>query len=255
LKQRLEQFRFSLVRLCGPVLVAVLSLTTAISPLRAIAQRTPEPPAQPALETPSEEAKNPPQSAGAKAEEQENDQYRHSAVVKTLARLLHMDLETTARTFEVFNVSVVVLGIVIPLVRIMPRLMRQRSEKIRENIESARKATQDANTRLSAVEAKLASLDEEIAKFRTEVEQQIAQDEQRAKAVLEEESSRIVASAEQEISVAAAQARRSLRHFAADLAIEQASKQLVLTPDSDRALIAEFVRETGGDGKNGGGRN
>jgi F-type H+-transporting ATPase subunit b len=137
----------------------------------------------------------------------------------------------------------------------MPRLMRKRSEKIRADIESAQKTTQDANTRLSAVEARLASLDQEIARFRTEVEQQIALDEQRGKAALEEESARIVASAEQEISVAAAQAKRSLRHFAADLAIDQAARQLVLTPDADRALIAEFVNETGRDGRNGGGKH
>ena len=77
------------------------------------------------------------------------------------------------------------------------------------------------------------------------MEQQIAQDEQRSKAALEEESARIVASAEQEIGVAAAQAKRSLRHFAADLAIEQAAKKLVLTPETDRALIAEFVSADG----------
>jgi F-type H+-transporting ATPase subunit b len=136
----------------------------------------------------------------------------------------------------------------------MPRLLRKRSQKIQADIEAARKTTEDANSRLSAVEAKLASLDQEIAKFRTEVEQQIAQDEQRGKAALEEESARIVASAEQEISVAAAQARRSLRHFAADLAIDQAVKKLVLTPETDQALIAQFVSEAG-DGMNGGGKN
>ena len=57
--------------------------------------------------------------------------------------------------------------------------------------------------------------------------------------------------AAQEITVAAAQARRGLRHFAADLAIEQAAKQLVLTPETDRALISEFVREAT-TGVNGG---
>jgi F-type H+-transporting ATPase subunit b len=55
--------------------------------------------------------------------------------------------------------------------------------------------------------------------------------------------------------VAAAQAKRSLRHFAADLAIEQATRQLVLTPETDRALIAEFVSEAGRDGMNGRGRS
>jgi F-type H+-transporting ATPase subunit b len=59
-----------------------------------------------------------------------------------------------------------------------------------------------------------------------------------------------VAAAEQEIGVAAAQARRTLRHFAADLAIEQAAKHLVLTPETDRALIAEFVSDVAKGGLN-----
>ena len=64
-----------------------------------------------------------------------------------------------------------------------------------------------------------------------------------------------MAAAEQEIGVAAAQAQRGLRNFAADLAIEQAAKQLVLTPETDRALIAEFVRETTANGAGKGGQN
>ena len=50
--------------------------------------------------------------------------------------------------------------------------------------------------------------------------------------------------------LAAAQAKRGLRHFAADLAIEQAAKQLVLTPETDRALIAEFVSDAAKGGQN-----
>ena len=230
-------------------------ILVSVRPVGAAGQQNPEPAAQPAVETPSQEAQNPPKTAAAQTEEQENDQYRHSPIVQSLAHLLHMDVETAARTFEIFNVSIVVLGIVIPLVRIMPRLLRKRSEKIRADIDAAQKTTQDANTRLSAVEAKLASLDQEIAKFRAEVEQQIVQDEQRGKAALEEETARIVASAEAEIGVAAAQARRTLRNFAADLAIGQAARQLVLTPETDRQLIAEFVAEAGRDGMHGGGRN
>lgn len=241
-------------RLCGAVLLCLLALFSA-APRTIMAQQHPEPAAQPSIETPAEESKNPPRTEAAKSEEAENDQYRHAPIVQSLARLMHMDVETAARTFEIFNVSVVVLGIVIPLVRIMPRLLRKRTQKIQLDMESARKTTEDANRRLSAVEAKLASLDNEIAKFRTEVEDQIAQDEQRGKAALEEERNRIVASAEAEISVAAAQARRSLRHFAADLAIDQAARQLVLTPETDRALIAEFVNDAGRDGAHGGGRN
>lgn len=249
MKQNLPQSRISL-RLFGVALLGWVMLPSSVT-LWASGQN-PQPPAQPALETPAQEAQNPPRTPAAKAEEKENDQYRHAPVVQTLARLMHMDVEAAARTFEIFNVTVVVLGLGIPLVRIMPRLLRKRSEQIRSDLETAQKATQDANTRLSAVEAKLASLDQEIAQFRAEVEQQIAQDEQRGKAALEEETARIVASAEAEIGVAAAQAKRTLRHFAADLAIGQAAKQLVLTPETDRALIAEFVSETGRDGHSGG---
>ena len=252
MKQKLQHLKMVL-RSFGAALLLLLTLVSAV-PVPAAGQN-PEPQAQSSLGTPAQEAKNPPETQAAKSEEQENDQYRHSAVVKALAHFLHMDLEPAARTFEIFNVAVVVLGLGIPLVRIMPRLMRSRSEKIRGDIEAAQKTTQDANARLSAVEAKLASLDQEIAKFRAEVEQQILQDEKRGKAVLEEETARIVASAEAEIAVAAAQARRTLRHFAADLAIGQASKQLVLTPDTDRALIAEFVAEAGRNGAQGGGNN
>jgi F-type H+-transporting ATPase subunit b len=235
------------------MLLGALTLATAVAPLRVMAQQSPEPPAQPAVESTTQEAQNPPKTEAAKAEEHENDEYRHAPVVQSLARFMHVEVETAARIFEIINVSILVLGIGIPLIRIMPKLLRKRSEKIRADIEAASKTTADANSRLNAVEAKLASLDQEIAKFRAEVEQQIALDEQRGKAALEEESARIVASAEQEIGQAMAQAKRSLRHFAADLAIDQAVKKLVLTPETDRALIAEFVSQT--DGTNGGGKN
>lgn len=253
MKHRPTRFRIDL-GFGRAALLCFLMLVSA-APRGLMAQQPQEPAAQPAIETSQQEAKNPPRTEAGKAEEAENDQYRHAPIVQSLARLMHMDVETAARTFEIFNVSVVVLGIVIPLVRIMPRLIRGRTQKIQANMEAARRTSEDAGKRLTAVEAKLASLDNEIARFRAEVEEQIAQDEQRGKAVLEEERTRIVVSAEAEINVAAAQARRSLRHFAADLAIEQATKKLELTPETDRALIAEFVSQAGREGMNGGGRN
>ena len=104
--------------------------------------------------------------------------------------------------------------------------------------------------RIRRKQAKLASLDEEIDKFRAEVEAESRQDEARIKAALEDESTRIVSAAEQEIGAAAAQARRGLRNFAAELAVEQAAKQMVLTPETDRAVIAEFVGDVNKGGQN-----
>ena len=180
-------------------------------------------------------------SGGKETAAEDENIYRHTPLVQSLAKSFHLDVETTARLFEYINFAIIALAIIIPLVRIMPRVIRKRSETLKHDLETARKTTADANARLSAVEAKLSKLDSEIAAIRTQVEEESKQDEQRIKASIGEESGRIVAAAEQEISVAAAQAKRGLRHFAADLAIEQAAKQLVLTPETDRALIAEFV--------------
>jgi F-type H+-transporting ATPase subunit b len=189
------------------------------------------------------------------SEREANNVYRHTPLVQWLARKFHVDVETTAQIFEFINFAILVLAIGIPLYRFLPKYLRTRKEKLRNDIELARKATADANARLSAVEAKLSSLGEEIQKFRSEVEAESRQDEARIKASLAEESARIVDAAEQEIGVAAAQARRGLRNFAANLAIDQAAKQLVLTPETDRALIAEFVGDVVRSGAGKGGKN
>jgi len=186
-----------------------------------------------------------------RSEEEQNNAFRlEGPLVKASAKIFHLDVETTARIYEFINFAIIVLAIGIPLYRFLPKYLHKRGEKVRTDIESARKVTEDANSRLSAVEAKLSSLGEEIAKYRAEVEQEIGHDEARIKAALEEESARIVVAAEQEIGVAAAQAKRGLRNFAADLAIEQAAKKLVLTAETDRALIAEFVGDVTKGGRN-----
>jgi F-type H+-transporting ATPase subunit b len=183
-------------------------------------------------------------------EQKELDVFRHAPIVAKIGQKMGLDVETTAKIFEAVNFLIIILAIVIPIARIVPRMLRGRSEALNRDIKTAREATADANTRLSAVEAQLAGLGAEIEKFRAQIEQESLADEKRIKATLEEETARIVASAEQEITQAGVQARRGLRTFAADLAIEQAEKQLVLTPETDRALIAEFIAGAGKGGSN-----
>ena len=233
----------------GFAFVVCLALNMA-APLHLPAQDTaPAAPQSAAPAHPAYQAGNVPAKAELSEKEEENV-YRHTPLVQSLSRTFHMDVETTARLFEFINFAILALAILIPLVRIMPRVYRKRSETLRQDLESARKVTADADTRLSAVEAKLAKLDEEIAGIRTQVEADAKNDEIRIKSSIEEERQRIVAAAEQEIASAAAQARRGLKHFAADLAVEQAARQLVLTPEADRALIAEFVSDSSAGGKN-----
>jgi len=228
------------------VLLALFAAGVATAPHRLAAQDSaPTAVSQPA--TASEAAK--PEAGD--SEEQQNNAFRlEGPLVKWTAKTFNTAPETAATIFERANFAVIFFGIGIPLYKLLPKFIRTRGEKVRTDIESARKVTEDANSRLSAVEAKLSKLDDEIAKFRAEVEEEMSRDQARIKASLEEESARIVTAAEQEIGAAAAQARRGLRHFAADLAVEQAAKQLVLTPQTDRALIAEFVGDVNKGGQN-----
>jgi len=231
--------------------LAALAAGLAVAPWRLVAQE-----AAPAVKTEAAgqasagQAAAKPEAGESKQEQQENAFRLNGPLVKASAKALHLSAETTASIYEFINFAIIVLAIGIPLVRWLPKTIRKRAEKVRTDIESARKVTEDANARLSAVEAKLAKIDEEIGKFRAEVERESLADEARIKAALEEESARIVVAAEQEIGAAAAQARRGLRNFAADLAVEQAAKQMILTPETDRALIAEFVGDVGKGGKN-----
>jgi F-type H+-transporting ATPase subunit b len=227
-------------------MLAVLAVGVTIAPFQLVAQE----PTQPAISG----ATSAPAAEPAKSDSDEEAQTRafrlEGPLVVATSKALHLSLETTARIFEITNFAIIVLAIAIPLFKLLPTMLRKRSKTLSESLESARKMTEDANARLSAVEAKLASLDEQIATFRAEVERESVNDEARIKATLEEERTRIVQSAEQEIGQAAALARRGLRNFAADLAIDQAALQLNLTAETDRALIAEFAAGAATGGKN-----
>lgn len=230
-------------------LFAAMVLAIGSSSVRVAAQQS-APAAQSAPGGESAVVKTIDKSGATESAGEDENIYRHTPLVTSLAKMFHLPVETTARLFEFINFAIVALAILIPLVRIMPKVIRKRSETLKHDLETARKTTTDANARLNAVEAKLSKLDSEITAIRAQVEVESKQDEQRIKASIGEESERIVASAEQEISVAVAQAKRGLRHFAADLAIEQAARQLVLTPETDRALIAQFVGEADKRGQN-----
>jgi F-type H+-transporting ATPase subunit b len=256
--------RFLGVALPGLAFLAVMMAAGAVAPFLARAQKPASAAASQTAAQPDQQATSQPATPAAGRhesveqvdEEQDNpDKFRHSPMVASAARVFHLSVEAMARIFEIINFAIIALAVGIPLFRFMPKFLRNRAEKIRTDIDSARKMTEDANSRLSAIEAKLSGLGDEIAKFRAQVEHDSLQDEARIKAALEEESARIVAAAEQEIGVAAAQARRGLRHFAAELAIEQAGKQLVLTPEIDSALIAEFVSDVSRKNAARGGRN
>ena len=183
--------------------------------------------------------------------ENQIEQYRHSAVVQSIARYGHVSTETAAEIFEDFNSGVLLGAILIVLFKIVPKMFRSRSEKLQQELVGARTATEEANRRLAEVEVRLQRLDSEIDAIRQQVEREAAHDEERIHAAMESERERIVASAEQEIAAAQAAAQRDLKKFAADLAIDHAMRKMQLSTDTDRALVREFGKNlnSGSKGK------
>jgi len=188
-----------------------------------------------------------------RAEEEEGDAYRHSAMVKTLGAKLGLDPEQASTVFTALNLLVLVLLVGWFLIKTLPKTFRDRNASLQKHLVEAKKASDEASTRLSGVEARLSRLDEQISGMRAQAEKDAQAEEQRMKASVEEEKQKILASAEQEISAAATQARRQIQQYAADLAIDQAAKKLVVSAETDRLLVQEFARKLGTDAD--GGRN
>jgi F-type H+-transporting ATPase subunit b len=253
--------------LCAFWLAMVLAVAAPMfAPSRAAAQQTATGAPTPAASAPangatdgsaieSGSAQPAPATSSKTSEDDQDAAFLHSSTVQSLARILHLKVDTTIALLLGINFAIIFFAVAIPLARHMPKIIRKRSQTLSQDLSSARQATAEAQARLSAVEAQLAGLGEEIKKLSAQVEQESVEDEKRIKASLGEESARIVAAAEQEINMAVTQAKRGLRSFAADLAIGQAEEQIALTPETDRALIAEFVAGVAGGAAGKGGKN
>jgi len=175
----------------------------------------------------------------------ETDQYRMSAPVVKIGALLGMKPETAANVFTIFNIAILFGGIGYGLLKVLPKTFRNRSTAIQKHLVDARTATEEATARLSSVEDRLAKLDDQIAAMRAQAEADSARDEQRILANVEDEKNKILAAADAEIQSATILARREIQKYAAELAIEQAARKLVVTPETDRVLVESFAHKLG----------
>jgi F-type H+-transporting ATPase subunit b len=183
-----------------------------------------------------------------KAEVDTNDQYLHSPTVRALGAKLGMNAEQAATAFTVANFLVLAALVGWFLLKTLPKTFRDRNTDIQKHLVDARTATEEAGARLNSVEARLSKLDEQIAAMRTQADKDSAADEQRIKASVEEEKQKILAAAEQEIAAATTLAQRQIQQYAAEIAIDQAAKKLVVSAETDRLLIQSFAQRLAGDG-------
>ncbi len=186
--------------------------------------------------------------------EQEDEEYvfKHSASVRAFAKLFHLSPDAASLAFWALNATILFVFVGYFVVTGLPKAFRSRRQQLDRQIVEAKTATEKAEARLRAVEERLGRLDSEIAAVREQAERDSANDEIRIRQAMEEEKQKIVVSAEQEIAAAGAAAERSLRKFAAELAVDRAVSRLRLTEGDDRTLIQEFAASLGSNGSQGG---
>lgn len=239
-----SRFRHLSALVLAVVLVSPLSIGFG-SGLRLHAQ---ERPSQPAASLSPEEREVQKAERAENKEADPTENLRHSKTVRTIARWTGLSVDGAFWVCMFLNFAVVFFALWIPLRKRLPGFFKSRSESIQKRVEEARKTSEEARRRLSEVEGRLSRLDADIAEMRREADEGARSEERRLRAELETESQRILAAAEQEIAMAAGNARRELKSYAAGLAVDLAERKIRVDKDADQALVREFTASLGRDG-------
>jgi F-type H+-transporting ATPase subunit b len=236
------------------LMFAVLSLLPAL-PVRAfgLAQEPSSEPAQAAPADKSVGAELAKESREAAGEEEENQNLKHSAVVRKLAQVTGLSVHQAHLVAIALNFVIIAFLVYWFARKSVPAALRNRTESIQRALEEARAASQDANRRLAEIETRLRKLDVEIGQMQVAAETEAEAEEARILKAAEEDMRKLVQAADQEIATAAKLARRELVAHTADLAVALARKQIHVDSTTDQALVRNFAGRltSGNDGKEG----
>jgi F-type H+-transporting ATPase subunit b len=231
--------------------LAALFLAFCMTGVPTSAQEHPAP-EQRAVTEHQDQAAAPAHAAAANGEQKEDSLHeteqamKRSASVRAFGKALGIqDPNTAYWLFWTLNFLVAATAIAALMRRKLPGFFSQRTAAIQKGIEEARKISAESSARLSVIEARLTTLDTEIASMREQAEQERKAEEDRLRAATEEEKRKILDSAEQEIAAATNVARRDLKNYAAELAVDLAKKRIAVSESADQALVKQFAESLG----------
>jgi F-type H+-transporting ATPase subunit b len=135
----------------------------------------------------------------------------------------------------------------------LPTFFNTRTASIQKGIAEAQQVKRDAEQRAAATDARVSALGADIEKFRTEASVEMHREGERIQQETERQIAKLKEQAAQEIESAGKTARRELKTYAAQLALELAEQRIRgrLDATTEAALIDRFV----GDLKRQGSRN
>jgi len=233
------------------VYAVITVLGIAITPSGSLrAQENPNPASTSAPHGQAKPAEPSPKHEGEEQLEQggEADAIRNAPAVKWIAKTTGLTKNQAYWLCIGLNFAVIFFAVAGLMRKILPGYFKGRTSAIQKGIEEARKMSEDARRRLAEVEGRLSRLDSDIAAMQREADENAKAEEQRLLAAGEEERRRIVTSAEQEIEMAANTARRELKAYVAELAVQLAEKKIRVSNDTDEALVRAFTAQMGKDG-------
>jgi F-type H+-transporting ATPase subunit b len=173
--------------------------------------------------------------------DEENVNLKHSAPVRWLARKIGLSVHGTHLLLFSLNFVIVAAIIFWAARKYLPAMFRNRTGAIQKALEEARTASQDANRRLADIESRLRELDLEIGRMQSGAEKEAEAEEARIAKSAEDDIRKVVLAAEQEIAMAAKQARRELTTHTAGLAVALARKQIHIDSGADQVLVRTFA--------------
>jgi len=141
------------------------------------------------------------------------------------------------------NFILLAIGLGYLMAKSLPAFFASRTASIQKGIVEAQQMKLDAERRASDMETRLSALGSEIQKFRTEAQAEMQQEGDRIRQETASQIRKLEQQAASEIESAGKNARRDLRAYAADLALDLAEQRIRtrLDPNTEAALVDNFV--------------
>ena len=134
-------------------------------------------------------------------------------------------------------------GVLIYLLRKPARnFFVSRTAEIREGIDEATRSRGEAETRAAEMDRRLANLSTEVESLRQSARQEMEAEDARTRAATEQALARMQSQAGQEVESATSVARKQLRAYSAELALELARQKIQarMTPEVAGRLLDDF---------------
>jgi len=143
------------------------------------------------------------------------------------------------------NFAILAAGLGYLISKNLPPFFRSRTSSIQKGISESQEIKREAEKRLVEMESRLSKLGGEIERFRTEARSEMEQESGRIRQETEKQIEKLRKQAEQEVGLAGKLARRELKAYAGELALQLAEQRIKvsLDPATGAGLVDGFIHD------------